>query len=136
MCSKAAARACEWWCPGGEVEVGVAQFEGGDTGRELSALLTQRSIRVVAQPVAAPTRVCTTLLSKGEAEGVEVTELVEPGGEVGRGGGGWSLDGRRRRRGRRGEPHVVVVQAGVCSSCASRKLSRPPLIGCRWVLAT
>lgn len=73
--------------------MGVAQFEGGDTGRELSALLTQRGIRVVAQPVAAPTRVCTTLLSKGEAEGVEVTELVEPGGEVGRGVGGGHLTG-------------------------------------------
>ncbi len=57
----------------------VAQFTGGQTGDWIRADLRRRGIPDLTVAVAAPTRVCTTLVS--DADG-SATELIEPSGTV------------------------------------------------------
>jgi hypothetical protein len=63
--------------------VTVAQFLGGWTGATVGALLEAMGVRALTQAVEAPTRTCTSLVSASQ-DGNAVTEVVEPGDEVGR----------------------------------------------------
>jgi len=71
-----AALALARWAPG---ETTLASFLGGDTGRAVEALLSASDLELLTQPTAAPTRICTTLLSPGVAGG---TEVIDPSGTV------------------------------------------------------
>eukprot|EP00965_Chrysotila_dentata_P261832 6214375-Pleurochrysis_carterae.AAC.5 len=48
-------------------------------GRAVEALLSASDLELLTQPTAAPTRICTTLLSPGVAGG---TEVIDPSGTV------------------------------------------------------
>ncbi len=63
------------WAPGSS---GIAQFLGGDTGSYVEESLRQSGVAQITQPVAAPTRICTTLLDSGGRS----SELIEPSGAV------------------------------------------------------
>jgi len=52
----------------------VAGFNGGETGRMVAKLVAARQVKCVFTPMAASTRVCTTLIEQGYRV---VTELVE-----------------------------------------------------------
>ena len=63
------------WAPGSS---GVAHFLGGDTGVYVEDSLRQSGVAQITQLVAAPTRICTTLLDDGGRS----SELIEPSGPV------------------------------------------------------
>ena len=60
------------WAPGGAA---VAHFLGGDNGRFVESSLAAAGLEQVVQQVAAPTRICTTLIPSS-------TELIDPSGSV------------------------------------------------------
>jgi fructose-1-phosphate kinase PfkB-like protein len=69
------ALALQRWAPSERTM--VAHFLGGDTGSFVEAEMQARNIEQITQRVAAPTRICTTLL-----HGADVTELIDPSGAI------------------------------------------------------
>lgn len=69
------ALALQLWSPGSSA---VAHFLGGDNGRFVESSLAHAGLEQVVQQVAAPTRICTTLLTGGDSP----TELIDPSGAV------------------------------------------------------
>jgi fructose-1-phosphate kinase PfkB-like protein len=70
------ALALQRWAPGSSA---VAHFLGGDNGRFVESALAE-TLEQVVQHVAAPTRICTTLLTGTVTD--SPTELIDPSGAV------------------------------------------------------